>query len=104
MTDTDPYRFPAGRELDKTIHLELFDGNESDEPPPYSTDDRLYKRVLKQLRQFHSKAMTTGETQIRGETHYFARYGSDPSTSTEVLSPSMALSVCRLALVIENQD
>ncbi len=29
---------------------------------------------------------------------------TDPSTSTEVLSESMTLSICRLALVIQSQD
>lgn len=99
----DPYHAPAGPDLDHRIHREIFDEPEGSTPPPYSTDEKAAKSVLKKLKSFRSQPFATGETRIRGEIWYFARYGSDPSTSTEVLSESFALSICRLALVIESQ-
>ena len=96
----DPYRIPAGPGLDLRIHREVFEKTDSSDVPHYSTSDRLAKTVLKQIRSKRSRAFAIGTTTIREATWHYARYGSDPSTSTEVLSESYALSVCRLALVI----
>lgn len=99
----DPYRIPAGPGLDSRIHREIFEKTDSSDIPSYSTDERLAKTVMKQIRSTRSRALATGSTTIRDAKWYYARYGSDPSTSTEVLSESLALSICRLALVIQNQ-
>ncbi len=101
---TDPYRIPAGPELDLRIHKEIFHQSDTSDVPPYSTDESFGKKVLRQMRSDRRRSFKTGETNIRNETWYFARYGTDPSTSTEVLSQSMTLSICRLALVISSHD
>lgn len=100
----DAYRIPSGPELDLRIHQEILGIDDTENVPPYSTDDQLAKLVLKSIRKRRSRTFKTGTTHIKGGTWFFARYGTDPSTSTEVLSESFALSVCRLALVIESQD
>lgn len=100
----DAYKIPSGPGLDLRIQREIFGIDNAETAPAYSTDDHLAKQVLKQIRRKRSRALATGTPHIRGEDWYFARYGTDPSTSTEVLSESLALSVCRLALVIETQD
>ena len=100
----DPYRIPPGPELDFRVHQVVFGGSDAGPIPPYSTDSQFEKTLIKRLQTLRSRALSTGSTKIRGETWYFARYGSDPSTSTEVLSKSMGLSLCRLSLVLLSQD
>ncbi|MBT5705359.1 MAG: hypothetical protein HOI66_03485 [Verrucomicrobia bacterium] len=100
----DAYRIPSGHGLDLRIHQEILGLDGFENVPAYSTDDQAAKLVLKSIRKKRSRALATGTTHIKGGTWHFARYGSDPSTSTEVLSESFALSICRLALVIESQD
>jgi hypothetical protein len=98
------YKIPSGPGLDLRIHQEILGLHDTENVPAYSTDDQVAKLVVKSIRKNCSRALATGTTHIKGGTWHFARYGSDPSTSTEVLSESFALSVCRLALVIESQD
>lgn len=101
---SDPYRIPPGPGLDLRVHQEVFGGANEGPIPAYSTDSQFENTLLKRLRSLRSRALATGSTTIRGKTWYFARYGSDPSTSTEVLSESLSLSLCRLSLVLLSQD
>jgi hypothetical protein len=95
----NPYRALAGEEMDRYIHERLFGESVEGDCPSYSTDDRLSQRVKRKLRSDYSTSITTGKTRIKAKP-FFARYGSDPSTSTEVLAESMPLAICRMALLL----
>lgn len=93
----DLYRIEAGPELDRLVHEWVLDNEPEGPCPPYSTDETLAKQVLKHVTRHVDSSIVTGKTRGRNGTRYFARYGTDPSTSTEVLSESYPLSICRLA-------
>jgi hypothetical protein len=99
----NPYRASAGEETDRIIHERLFGESGESDCPAYSTDDRLVQRVKRKLRADYSTSITTGKTRIKAKP-FFARYGSDPSTSTEVLAETMPLAICRMALLLIQRD
>ena len=102
IKDVNPYAFPAGAELDKIIHNRLFGkktGDGSVPVPPYSEDEDESSRVRSRLKSVYGHPIIFGRTRIPGRT-YFARYESDPSTSTEVVAETAPLATCRLALLL----
>jgi hypothetical protein len=102
MSDFNPYEAQAGRELDQLIQLR-FMRETGAETPAYSTDERAARRVLARLKAETGRAVVTGQTSLRKQ-RWFARYETDPSDGTEVLAETLALAICRLALVRITKD
>jgi hypothetical protein len=96
----NPYRAAEGRELDATIHRKFFSGGALAFCPAYSTDVAQARKLKQQLQAHYRVPIQSGRTRINGR-NWFARYGSDPSTCTEVLAETLPLAICRLALVLE---
>jgi hypothetical protein len=94
----NPYRAEAGSELDAQIELQLFQNSRSGPVPPYSTSLEEGQQVLAKLRKDYGLRVTMGSTRLPNRP-WFARYGSDPSTSTEVIAETLPLALCRLALL-----
>jgi hypothetical protein len=103
MKKTDAYRAQEGEATDKLIHEMLFGELNGIECPPYSSSNQEASRVLRQLKRNFKTSIVTGRTQSRLKP-YFARYGTDVSTSTEVLAETLALAICRLALLLLQRD
>ena len=99
METTDPYQALPGEALDLAIHSHVFGVSDADSCPPYSTDESESVKVKRALKSEFGVAIKTGKTQIRTKP-FFARYGSDPSTSTEVVAETLPLAICRVALLI----
>lgn len=100
MKGTNPYKLPAGRELDRLIDELLFENqSEGTNPPAYSTDDRAADKVKARLKSLGGHSVVTGTTRLR-EKPFFARYDTGPSTSTEVLAETYPLAICRLAMLV----
>lgn len=99
MEITNPYQATAGEALDLAIHSQVFGISDADSCPPYSTDEGESVKVKRALKSEFGVPIKTGKTQIRSKP-YFARYGSDPSTSTEVVAETLPLAICRVALLI----
>ena len=100
MTALNPYKAPAGTELDLALHQRFF-GN--DTPPlPYSTEDKAADKLKALLKSKYGFPVLTGETRTRPRK-YFARFDSGPSTATETLAETYALAMARLALVISEK-
>jgi hypothetical protein len=97
MFQTDPYRVPAGGELDQMIHSCVM-GQSSEASPPYSQDSEAASRVLSKLKQVTHAHVVVGRTSLKGRA-WFARYETDPSDGTEVFGDTSALAICRLALL-----
>jgi hypothetical protein len=97
MDEIDPYRMPAGPELDQLIHTRVM-GLADNEHPTYSTDERAARRVLARIKAESGRTVVVGKTALRN-ARYFARYETDPSDGTEVLAESLPLAICRLALI-----
>ena len=93
----DLYRIPAGPDLDRIVHEKVFRTDISIACPPYSTDEDLSRKVYRELRKHFDSSVIIGKTRNSAGKRYFARYGSDPSTSTEVLAESLPLAICRMA-------
>ena len=93
----DLYRIAAGPELDRIVHERVFPSASSASVPVYSTDEELARRVFRELKRRFDSTVVIGKTRSRQAKRYFARYGSDPSTSTEVLAETLPLAICRLA-------
>ena len=96
MTEPDYYRIAAGSELDQLVHRKLFRTDTFERCPRYSEDENDAKRALKKLKSTIEPNVTIGKTRSSKSKRYFARYGSDPSTSTEVLAESLPLAICRM--------
>lgn len=96
----DLYRVPAGPELDRLIHERVFKTEVAGDIPNYSTDDQLAQQVFRKLKHEVDSSVVMGKTRSSCQKRYFARYGSTPSTSTEVLTESPPLSICRMALLL----
>ena len=92
----NPYRIDAGPELDRFLHERLFTATCAAQVPPYSSDKSLARKVEACLRKEGQSSVTIGQTRGKHQ-RCFARIGSDPSTSTEVLADTYALAICRLA-------
>ena len=99
MEITDPYQAQPGEALDHAIHTQVLGMSDTGACPSYSTDDSECNKVKRALKSDFGVPIKTGKTQIRTKP-YFARYGSDPSTSTEVLAETLPLAICRVALLI----
>ena len=97
MSEINPYRYPAGTELDRLIQRQIM-GLGDEDCPPYSTDERAARQVLTKLKSSSGKSIVVGKTALR-QTRWFARYETDASDGTEVLAESLALAICRLALL-----
>lgn len=95
----DLYRIPAGPELDRLVHEKVFQSAPSHEVPHYSSDEDLARQVYKQLKREVDSSIVMGKTRSSHAKRYFARYGTDPSTSTEVLAESLPLAICRMAVL-----
>ena len=94
----NPYHVPAGGELDALIHQQVLGNQIEGRCPSYSTDKVEAERLKTALKRLLGREIVTGQTRIRGRG-WFARYESDPSTSTEVLADTYPLAICRLALL-----
>ena len=99
MAALNPYTVKASEALDREIHEHIHGESGEGSPPPYSSSDREAEGLRRRLKRDYRTSITTGKTRIKGKP-YFARYGSDPSTSTEVLAETYPLSICRLALLL----
>jgi hypothetical protein len=95
----NPYKQPAGKELDRMIHTRLFHGEGGMNPPPYSMEESLVPKIAAKLKQRFKKEISTGTLNIRPR-RYFARFETGASTSTEVVAESLCLAICRLALLV----
>jgi hypothetical protein len=99
MTGLNPYRIPAGTELDALIHEHVMGNAPTGLPcPSYSTNKRDAARVEGRLRSFYRTVVISGKTELRDKP-WFARYESDSRDGTEVLAETYPLAVCRLALL-----
>ncbi len=96
MLESDPYRMPAGPELDQMVHQEVLHQNGTP-CPPYSSDEEVARKVLAKLKAADLHVVV-GETYVRGRK-WFARYETNPSDGTEVWGETPALAICRLALL-----
>jgi hypothetical protein len=103
--EINPYQSLACKELDILIDEELFGGVGGSSCPSYSTDDSLVQKIRRKLQNAYGTQVTLGRTRIESKP-YFSRYGTDPSTSTEVLAETKSLSICRMALLLiqRNKD
>ncbi len=100
IKDINPYTFPPGTELDEIIHRKLFGHkNSRDSVPSYSEDPSESARVRARLKATYGHPIVVGRTRMPGRP-FFARYDSDPSTATEVVSETEPLAICRLALLL----
>jgi hypothetical protein len=97
ISEIDPYRVVAGRDLDRFIHAAVMGRNEGI-PPAYSDDDRAARAVLYRLKEISGAQVVVGRTSLK-DRRWFARYETDPSDGTEVFAPTAALAICRLALL-----
>ena len=93
----DLYKIEAGPALDRLVHEKVFRAETSTSIPSYLTDEELAKKVYHALRRRFDSSVVIGKTRGRNAKRYFARYGSDPSTSTEVLAETLPLAICRMA-------
>ena len=98
----NPYRVPAGRQLDSLIHQEIFGNDGTSMIPNYSTEESAADEVKDRLKVLYKYRIITGTTRIPGK-RWFARQESGPSTSTEVVAEAYPLAICRLALVLSQK-
>jgi hypothetical protein len=98
----NPYQALACEELDLLINETLFGRVGGSFCPSYSTDNSLVQKIRKKLQKVYGTHVVVGRTQIKSKP-YFARYGTDPSTSTEVLAETESLATCRMALLLIQQ-
>lgn len=104
IKDINAYTFPAGPQLDEMIHRRLFAHKASGgAAPAYSVDPEESSKVRSRLKAVYGHPIIVGQTRMAGKRH-FARYESDPSTSTEVLAETEPLAICRLALLLMRRD
>ena len=97
----NPYKIPAGVELDALIHARIF-REESSFPLEYSSNPRLAEKVRVRIKVLFGFPVVTGQTRLKA-TPYFARFESGPSSSTEVLADTIPLAICRLALLLSER-
>lgn len=99
MNPINPYKVPAGAELDRAIHTLLFEREPtSSDCPNYSDDVTEARKVVAKLKSRFGESIITGRTRI-SKKPWFARYDKDPSTATEVVAEPPSLAICRLALL-----
>jgi hypothetical protein len=98
MPPKDPYKIEAGPELDLLVHVRVMGNESGGDCPAYSSEQSEARKVVTRLRSHHHLAVAYGRTTMRSRG-WFARYGLDPSTATEVISATLPLAICRLALL-----
>ena len=105
ISEINPYQALASEGLDILIDEELFGGVGEASCPSYSTDDSWVQKIRRKLQKVYGTQVTLGRTRIKSKP-YFSRYGTDPSTSTEVLAETQSLSICRMAILLiqRNED
>ena len=96
MSGVDYYRIPAGDELNLLVHKKLFPHKAPGNCLQYSEDEAAAQVALRQLKSKIDSTIVTGKLRSSRRARYFARYGADPSTSTEVLAETLPLAICRL--------
>ena len=103
MSQLNPYQIPAGPELDQLIHRWVM-GSTARIVPPIPPKKKK-PAGCSRLKTLAGRSVIVGKTAMR-RARWFARYETDPSDGTEVLADSLALAICRLALihVIKEQD
>jgi len=99
----NPYQTLAGKDLDLLINESLFGKSGGSSCPSYSTDNSLVKEIKRKLQKVFGVQVILGRTRIKSKPH-FARYGTDPSTSTEVLAETESLAICRMALLLVQRN
>lgn len=100
----NPYEVDVGRELDLLVHHFVMKQPKEDlSVPAYSTEMSDAKKVLAQLKSSYSTAVISGRTAITGRS-WFARFASTSTHGTEVLADSLPLAICRLALLVVEQN
>ena len=90
----DIYKIEPSDFLDESIYVNLMEYYIDRQK--FSTDIIAAKNLIKVLRK-HLRTKVEAGKASRGK--YYARYGTDPSTTTEVLAETMPLAVSRLALL-----
>ncbi len=104
MSKQNPYFLSSGVELDEKVHLQVFGLKETNDCPDYSVSQKMAERVRVKLVKRFKIPIVFGETSIRTrDRRFFARWETDPSTSTEVLAESIPLAICRLAILITDK-
>lgn len=89
--------------MDAAVHLFMTGTAPTLGCPTYSTDPKLAEKVAAKLKSEYGLTVEAGRTRIARKP-YFARYDTDPSTSTEVIAETLPLAICRLALVRMTRD
>jgi len=95
----NPYRCPAGRELDAFIHQSLKDSSSSLEIPDYSTNETAARMLTQVLKQRYRGKFSVGRTKSTIQPFY-ARYETRYRQYHEVLADSYALAVSRLSMLL----
>jgi hypothetical protein len=104
IDEINPYTLGPGSETDLLLHKRFFAGRGSSENvPSYTTDESASERLRARLKAVYGHPIVVGQTRMKSR-RFFARYDSDPSTSTEVLAPSIPLAICRLAVLLMRRD
>ena len=94
----NPYKAAPSVDLDAWLHNYFF-AKSSQEPLPYSTDEKAAEKLRARMKSFYGYRVETGKTSVR-TAQFFARLESGPSTSTETLAETYPLAISRLALVV----
>ena len=95
----DIYNLKPSYFLDESIYVNLMDYDIDRQE--FSTDVKAAKNLVKVLRKHLRTKVETGKAS-RGK--YYARYGTDPSTTTEVLAETLPLAVSRMAMLALNRN
>ena len=104
ISEINPYTLGAGTEIDKLLHQRFFAGkSNSSGTPAYSSDADASDKLRSRLKAVYGYEIIVGQTRMKSK-RFFARYESDPSTSTEVLAPTLPLAICRLAFLLMRRD
>ena len=98
MEISNPYKASPGVEFDNWLHQHFF-ADTSQEPLPYSTDDRAAEKLRARIKSLYGYKVQTGTTSVR-TGKFFARLETGASTSTETLAETLPLAIARLALVV----
>ena len=94
----NPYKANPGVELDNWLHEHFF-AETSQEPLPYSSNERASEKLRARIRSLYGYKVYTGTTSVR-TGKFFARLETGASTSTETLAETLPLAIARLALVV----
>lgn len=98
MTTYNPYKAPAGPELDHAVAQLFFPAAEV---LLFSRQEAAANKLKKEMERLFRSRIRTGLTQTNIPA-YFARLDTDPSTSTEVIAETYPLAITRLAAVLSH--